>query len=476
MRVSCSFIFFALLCIFPFNLPLASPSPKSSSSKKWSQELEASTSVGIDDDEAMISMPPPVPYIKTVPVVEVENERMPLDRLAQKDPVYLQYLASKKPVKLNPTSSPRTQSLARKLAKESFMKVIDPQTLRSILYVRDCSMWEATRIFESPHFNGLALDYLNSLPQFYIKRRLIVPFTAFMRRYEYLDEYDSLFVREVDVNPDTRAIVSTPTASDPDSFSTPFTNLIFAFLKPENLIDPTLDPFFRCLAKHQAAAFARSETLFFHAWLRSGPEAWKFIKIYFSESGSSTQSSHLASLLTADEFKDHLDPNFIEFLIAQVPEFNVNVQIPFFANAMGESHLSHLLHILVLEPRLSKGFLCNLLKSPQLDVDTPTGTVVFRCISCDVCYIDKPIAYLAAARANIWAVLHLVADGRAVAKLRLIDFLLFITYHIAVVFFRALINDLCKLFKIARSISVEKEKDHTKVKAADVSTNETSNK
>lgn len=403
--------------------------PSSSSSGRPSKICTAAGIDDLNDDDH--SLP------------SVENELMPIDRLASNDPKYLEYLASKKSIK----SSTSFKSI---LGKKDFMKMMKPETLQDWLEIHTISVWQTAQILESPNFNGLGLKYLNSLPVHYIQKREIVPFEAFMNRFEYLDEFHLVLstIESDDDDTSTKA-VGDEHSENSSSVSTPFTDLASAFSDPEALADPTLEPFFHCLLKTQPAAFHAIEVILFDDWLRTGPEAWKYIRTYFKESGSSTQSFNLASILASDKFADLLGPEFIEFLFKEIPEFNVNVRILYPEILEGdnsEEKATPLLHVLVLKPRLSEYFLSNLLKSPLLDVDVPTGKVTLRFTSCTVSYVDQPIAFLAAAIFNLPAMFHLNFDGRALANFSSGHLLLFLIYHLFNILFRSLINDICKLF------------------------------
>lgn len=425
-------------------------SPNASSSQK---RRKNHTPAGIDDPESVACS---IPYIDTVPIENAKTERMPLDRLALKDSKYLKYRANKK---LISTSA----SFNRRANNPNFMKLTDPKDLQDWLELGKTSMWQATQILESPNFNGVSLSYLNNLPSIYIRKRLTVPFVAFMNRFEYLDEYDLVLWKDEPDEADPTKNVSCGDTQNLNSISTPFTNLVYAFLDSKALSDPTLDPFFRCLVTTQPVAFYKSEMIFFNAWLRTGPGAWKYIQIYFKESGSSTQSSTLASLLTSDPFNDFLDPKFIELLFKEIPEFDVNVRIRFVEDLENENRLTPLLHVLVLERRLSK-FLSNLLKSPLLDVDVPTGKVSVKIASLTFYYVDQPLYFLAGAMFNFWAMIHLSFDERVKAKIRSRDYFLFIIYHIFNIIIRSLVRDLRRLFPVSNnsgSAGVSGNSEHT---------------
>lgn len=163
------------------------------------------------------------------PYIDSDQERYPLDRLRTGDPIYTQYLQNKR---YTPPQSSFTKNLVYQLSQADFMHTTPIASIEKWLRFQENTVWDAVRIIESPHFNRSHWSGLNKLPHFYLKRRMLVPFAAFLKRFEYENEVDTLL-------PSSR----------------PFTALAFSFLAPQYLDDGSVDLFFRVLVESQSRAF-----------------------------------------------------------------------------------------------------------------------------------------------------------------------------------------------------------------------------
>lgn len=358
----------------------------SSSSSSW---RESNTLVGDDQDQQTL----------IDDTVTVNKGRSPVDCLLSQDPRYLEYLRTKR----SPNKATASSSITRKLARPDFMEQVSQAQLEKWLTLRDTSIWDATKIIESPNFDGTKFSALNSLPLVYLKRRLIVPFIAFLRRFKYLPENEL----------------------QSDDSTTPFTNLVLSFLEPGYLTDPTVDSFFKVLVETQFQAFETDEWRFFDTWLSAGSDAWRFLKIYFEAGPSKSKSESLTSVLTASDYTGPITPELIKYILS-FKDFNINVQIPY---TIVPGQVSAFFHIVALDSRFSQAFLSHVLKDPRLDVDVPTGKIIVNFDPAgSIVYENKPIVFLAAAIGNIRAFLDLMDCERIIVSNR--DFVIFVFWHI----------------------------------------------
>lgn len=315
-----------------------------------------------------------------------------LDRLSTQDPQYLEYLRLRRS---HTRSNTKLTPIAKLLAKPDFMETVTPQQLQDWLLLRDTSIWDAIKIIESPNFNGVGLDFLNSLPCFYLNRRLLIPYEAFLRRFKFTVD---------------KTIVS--------ATSNAFSNLGFKFLETRCVNDPTFDDFFKILLETQSEPFETFEQLFFDKCLRGGSDSWRFLKYYFEISLSESKSESLIKVLISINLSGPVTSDLIKYILSFKnfdPNTKINQQFYFF-------------HILVLQYRLTKPFLCHVLKDPRLDVNVPTGEVVFECPHFDpIVFENKPIIFLAAVFGNIWALKDLIGCGRL--EIRLAELIYFLILH-----------------------------------------------
>lgn len=405
---------------------LSPSSPASSSSKNWRKSVDS-----VGDDAAYLSDQPAgneplVPYIKTIATEIVSHERYPVDRLKANDPAYLEYINTKKS---SASRSAFSQQLTRKLSSPNFT-TSNATSLSNWLILKGASIWDAVRIIESPNFDGTQLNYLNKLPIIYLKQRMLVPFTAFLKRFEYETENDSLFSEEDNTS-----------KNNSETLTTPFTNLVFGFLDPSYLNDPSVDPFLKTLIETQPKAFEACEGMFFDAWIRSGTIAWRYLKLYFDHSHSVTKSYSLVRLLTSSTYSGPVTSELIEFILS-FKSFDPNVRVPFADDGSdGESvEKTAFLHILVLDSKFSTTFLPHVLRCKSLDTSAATGTIIFSYNSCQIVYTNEPIVFLAGALGNSWAILHLILDDRIADTFKIHQFLLFLILHFLKIIWLSLEN------------------------------------
>lgn len=417
--------------------PLRSAPVSSSSSKKW---RKAANSIG--DDAAHLppepaGSEPVVPYIKTVPIDFVREEQYPVDRLKENVPEYIKYIESKK----YPSGrSALSQQIIRRLARSNFMQD-SASSLKKWLELKGTSIWDAVRIIESPNFDAGQYNHLNELPRFYLKQRMLVSFEAFLKRFQYQDESESLFDRD-DV--------------DGSAKTTPLTNLIFLFLEPAYLNDSSVDPFFKVLVQTQSKALESCEWIFFDAWIRSGTPAWRYLKLYFDHCASPTKSVSLIFLLTAPNYCGPVTFQLMKFIVS-IDSFDPNVRVPFADNGTDGKDPDNLpertpfLHVCVLDSKYSTTFLPPLLTCKSIDTSVPTGKVVLSFKACEIVYVNEPIVYLAGALFNGWALFHLATHDRISSSLRLRDLFTFLFLHfiklIWLTFYNLIIRDWPHYFR-----------------------------
>lgn len=386
---------------------IASNPPALSSSKRW---RTTSTAGGNEYDEIIPKSGEPAPKSEVLDPPEflpgaASNIPFALDLLAQKDPRYLSYLKSK-PV---PKSSSRAAAapsspISRKLAR------FDAGQLERCLRLRDCSMWEAVRIIEEPAFDGLQLDYFSELPLVYMKRRVMEPFKAFLRRFKYRNESKHAGGMK-----------------EAAGYTAPFTVLVLKFLDPVHLTDILLDPFFKFIVESQRDAFEPLEQFFMDFWLRSGPAAWRFIKHYFEFSRSRTKTGALVKVLADKNYSGPLTRDLITYLLT-IESFDINARI--LCRFSGDMQLTSFFHILVLESRFSSVFLPIVLRDRRLDVNVPTGKIILASKAFEMTYTDVQIVSLAAILCNFWAVFHLCLNDKIFKNIRSDKFIIFVFCHI----------------------------------------------
>lgn len=394
-------------------------------------------SIASDSPVDSTGIEPAVPYIVTVPTEYVKEERYPSDRWITGDPAYAEYIAAKK---YPAGQSAFVQQLTRKLSRPDFTKT-NAASLQKWLKLKDASVWDAVRILESPNFDGSQLEYLNELPHFYLKQRMLVPFKAFLKRFKYGSERESLFTDSTETDDNENN-------SEAKFQSTPFTVLAFSFLKPEHLDDPTVDSFFACLFETQPEAFETCEWMFFDSWIRSGTHAWRYLRLYFENSHSPTKSHSLVSLLTASNYSGPITSDLMKFIVS-FESFDPNIRVHYFDNGP-DPEKSAFFHILVLDPKYSTTFLPQVLKCKSLDTSMPTGTVVLSFKACNIIYVNQPILFLAGALGNGWALFHLSTDERIADSTRIRDFLLFLFVHFFKILHLSLLAILTELYAKVR--------------------------
>ena len=376
----------------------------SSSSKLW-RPVQSS---GGEDNESRLTSP-----------------LLPLDLLALNDPSYLTYLSSKPPPK---TSTPRS-SIARKLARPNFVKEFTPEQLENCLKLKGCSSWEAIRILESPDFDGLRLNYLNELPLVYLKRQILSPFEAFLKRFKYQNEFDLLL--------EHHAVYS--------ATSTPFSNLVMKFMDHSD--DPCIELLFESLVKNQSTAFEPLEIFFFEVWLSGGTAAWRFLQFYFKYSASETKNRSLIQVLADKSYSGPLSRDLMKFLLS-IETFDINAKIHYLdrgdTDSSSSSGTTPFFHILVLDARLSISLLPEILTDPRLDVSVPTGSVTFAYESCLLTHTDLPITYVAALSGNVWAIFHLMNHDEIFKVTWTHKLFLFMIWHFLQILYLSLYN---KYFK-----------------------------
>lgn len=384
----------------------------SSSSKLW---RPVQTSSGGEDNDTDV--------INSNNTLKLTSSLFPLDLLALKDPSYLAYLSSKPPPK---TSTPRSP-IARKLARPNFVKEFTPEQLENCLKLKGCSSWEAIRILESPDFDGLRLDYLNELPLVYLKRQILSPFEAFLKRFKYQNELD---------------LLSEYSVLDSATY-TPFSNLVMKFM--DHIDDPCIELLFESLVKNQPAAFEPLEIFFFEVWLSIGTPSWRFLQFYFKYSASETKTRSLIQVLVDKSYSGPLTRDLMKFLLS-IETFDINAKIHFLDRGDTDSFSfdTPFFHILVLDARLSTTLLPEVLADPRLDVSVPTGSVIFAYESCRLTHTDLPIVYLAALSSNVWAIFHLMNHGEIFKVSWSHKLLFFMIWHFLQILYLSLYN---KYFK-----------------------------
>lgn len=419
-------------CAKTASIPLKSRSSRKVSSsqsvfsylKNW---LESIYLIG-DDDAFLPSISSGTesvtPFIKHFPAESIKEERYPIDRLKQNDQVYMKYIESKR---YPAGRSALSQQIIRKLNLPNFMQ--EPVIrLKTWLELKGTSIWDAIRIIESPNFDGRQYKFLNELPRFYLKQRMLVPFEVFLKRFQYENESESL----LDYDGDSVKIRS----------STPFTNLIFSFLEPTYLKDPSVDPFFKILVETQSKAFESCEWMFFDTWIRCGTSAWRYLKLYFDHSSSSTKSYLLAYILTSPNYCGPATFELMKFIVS-IESFDPNVRVPSIDIGNDPNILSEktpLLHILVLNSKYSTTLLPPLLTCKYLDTSIPTGTIILSFKACEIVYVNEPIIFLAGALLNGWALFHLATHNQIISTIRTRDFLVFLFLHFIKLIWLSLYN------------------------------------
>jgi hypothetical protein len=409
---------FIICCLYPpadcaeSYLKTRSPSkfpsaPDSSSFIKWRRPGNI-----IGDDLVLLS-PVAVGNEPLLPCVSCEifrEEPYPVDRLKENDQEYLKYIENKK---YPGGRSALSQRIIRKLSHQNFMQD-SVAFLDQWLQLKGTSIWDAVRIIESTNFDGRQYISLNGLPRFYLKQRMLIPFEAFLQRFQYEDETDSV----LDCECDCGSVKTT----------TPFAILICSFLKPAYLNDPSVDPFFKILVQTQSKAFESFEWLFFDAWIRGGKPAWRYLKFYFDYSSSPTKSYSLVCLLTSPDYSGPLTYGLMKFIVS-IESFDPNVRVPFAHCGTDGTELTPFLHIVVLDSKYSASFLPPLLTCKSLDTSIPTGKVILSFKACEIVYVNEPIIYLAGALFNGWALILLATHGRIRLTLQSSDLLSFLFIH-----------------------------------------------
>ena len=368
---------------------------------------------------------PHVRFDSALPTLYACYETYPLDLLAQRDPLYLNYLSSKSV----PDSSLKSSSNDEKAKLENCLKL------------KTCSIWQVVKKIESFAFYGLKLAYLNDLPLIYLKRRALGPFKAFLLRFKYTNEFHLLFERDPEASG----------ANIPEkSFSTPFAILVMKFTEPGNLEDPFIDPFFKFLVESQTEAFEPLEFILFDAWLRIGKTAWRFIKFYFEISLSRTKSASLIHVLTDSKYSGPLTKELMKYLLS-IKSFNINEKISY-AMQSGKIRFNDptaFLHVLAYEARFATNLLPIVLADARLHATVPTGKIVLRFEEFELAYTDAPVLFLAVILRNVLAVIHLHRNTEIMKGFRSDKFVIFLAYHILLIIWLSFDNMIKKLANVS---------------------------
>lgn len=433
----------------------SNPEVKSSSSKKKRNELtlDYERCVGTDENPESNAIACGLASItNSITRLEADKVRYPRDLLLEDDESY----RSKTPVKS--AHKKQSSSLDRMLAKKDFMARINSDVLRGKLELEgSATACEAIKILTSPHFNGIGLEYLNDLPLIYLTKRSFSPYEAFLKRFQYADEYTEI-LKEYCI-PDYKS----PEAA----LTTPFTILSFAFLKPHICADPAVEKFFACLVKTQKGAFLSAEPVFFDYWLRGGQQSWKYLRIYFGNSASHDQSYNLATLITKKYYLNLLNQEMVQFILS-IAEFDVNVRLEYAPSSKSSDDdfdfvitvmlsspeteedgcgMIPFFHRLVYNPAHSKLILPHVLKHPKLDVTVPTGKIFIEFQGASVIeYNNLSILYLAVLMANVTASNHLYDHPDILNGTETKEFVILIIKYSAVIFFSLIRQFLRSIF------------------------------
>lgn len=208
----------------------------------------------------------------------------PQDLCILKDEKYLEYLSKRK--------YPRHDSIIHSKSKSA--KLMKDIRLENWLMVDGgASELDVLIILESPNLYSHQLQNLTLLPLIYLSSHRIALFTAFLKRFRYFSENSLIELHR--------------SSFTPSLLSSPFSYLIQAICQDYNLNHPSIEDFFEIILKTQSTALIPSEIFYFDLFLRLGPSAWKFLKLYFEMIESESMSESLVIVLTGLECEEKIE-------------------------------------------------------------------------------------------------------------------------------------------------------------------------
>ena len=365
------------------------------------------------------------------------NNVLPQDLLALKDENYLKYLKNRS----YPTDQFDFSHISIK--PDTYGPLMKCKYLKNWLNLCDVdeNYVDVLKIIESPHFDGLSLKYLNNLPLIYLEERAFAPFAAFLQRFRYRSEIDRF------IN-----LSCSDTNLRNKMYLVPLTFLVLLFTTERNINDPSLEHYFVILLKTQPAAIIPTEFYLLEHWLTEGPDAWKFLRLYFEFIESDTKCENLVKIIIGS-YSNSLTSDFCNFLMS-LPNFDLNVKIDY--HYIFDCPKTSFFHILIMEKKYLTNLLPLFLNDPRLDVTMPTGNIYMKLMDTEIVYTDCPILFLAISPGYFLTFIQLISNHRIIKSenyLKLIKFILLHIFTIVFLNFKLVSDDFSEFYNLNANYS-----------------------